>query len=102
MSEDTTKYVYQLPPAPEFYPHERLDAIYAAKRKAHTDSCILKTKKPRKKKVKPAEVDALKHRVESVEGSEVVETIITSSGEQPIAPRPEELPEGKTPSFNGA
>ena len=101
MTEETTKYVYELPPAPEFYPHLELSAIYSAKRKARTDSCIIKTSKPRKKKVRQKEVEALKARVESIEGSEVVENIITSGGEQPIAPRLEELPEGKTPSWNG-
>lgn len=47
-------------------------------------------------------MEQLKARVESIEGSEVVETILNIGGEQPIMPRPEELPEGKTPSFNGA
>lgn len=66
----------------------RKQAEYAAKRAIHTAECIIKTSKPRKKKVRQKEVEALKHRAESIEGNEAVETIITSGGEQPIAPRP--------------
>jgi len=51
----------------------RKQAKFAADRAKHTAECIIKTSKPRKKKVKQKEVEALKHRVESVEGSEVPE-----------------------------
>ena len=80
----------------------RKNAEYMAYRAKYTAELLIKTAKPRKKKVKPAEVEALKHRAESIEGNEAVETIITSGGEQPIAPRLEDLVEGKTPSFQGA
>ncbi len=59
--------------SPPNYPHLRLSAIYEAARTAYTAPLLVKTSKPRKKKVRPAEVEALKHRVESVEGSEVPE-----------------------------
>jgi hypothetical protein len=60
-------------PAPEGYNHEGYQAEYAKARAEHTASMLIKTSKPRKKKVRPAEVEALKHRVESIEGSEVPE-----------------------------
>ena len=49
----------------------RKQEIYAGIRAVHTAECIVKTHKPRKKKVRSTEVEKLKHRVESVEGSEV-------------------------------
>jgi len=59
--------------SPPNYPHLRLSAIYEAARAAYTAPLLVKTSKPRKKKVKQKEIEALKHRVESVEGSEVPE-----------------------------
>jgi hypothetical protein len=59
--------------SPPNYPHLRLSAIYEAARTAYTADKLRVTAKPRKKKVRQKEVEALKHRVESVEGSEVPE-----------------------------
>jgi hypothetical protein len=75
--------------APEHYPHERLQAIYAAQRAAYTADKLRVTAKPRKKKVKQKEVEALKHRVESVEGSEVPENLVNTLGEAPIQDKAE-------------
>lgn len=59
----------------------RKQEIYAAGRAAHTAECIIKTSKPRKSKPKKKEIAGLKDRAESIEGSEVVETIINTLGE---------------------
>ena len=59
--------------SPEAYPHARLRAIYEAARAAYTAPLLIKTNKPRKKKVRPAEVEQLKHRIESVEGNDPIE-----------------------------
>jgi len=75
--------------SPPNYPHERLQAIYAAEHALRTASMVLKTSKPRKKKVRQKEIEALKHRAESVEGSEVPETIINTLGEAPIQDKAE-------------
>lgn len=82
----------------------RKQEIYSAGRAIHTAACIIKTSKPRKKKVRQKEVEALKARVESIEGNEVVETIITSSGEGYIMPRPSAPDTAGIPpqGFNGA
>jgi len=58
----------------------RKQQIYAQGRKAHTESCIVKTSKPRKSKPKKKEIAGLKNRVESIEGSEPVESILRASG----------------------
>jgi hypothetical protein len=67
----------------------RKQAEYAKGRSEYTAEWLVKTSKPRKKKVRPAEVEKLKNRVESVEGSEVVETIINTLGEAPIQDKAE-------------
>ena len=59
----------------------RKQVEYAATRKAHTESCIIKTSKPRKSKPKKKDIAGLKDRAESVEGSEVPENIINTAGE---------------------
>jgi len=64
----------------------RKQQIYSAGRKVHTDSCIVKTSKPRKSKPKKKEIAGLKDRVESIEGSEVPENIINTLGQAYIQP----------------
>lgn len=84
---DNTTYTYKPTPSPADYPHAELNATYSANRAAYTEPLLVKTRKPRKKKVKAKEVEALKDRAESIEGSEVVETIINTGGELPIMDR---------------
>lgn len=48
--------------------NDEKQAIYSAQRTAHTASLLRKLSKPRKKKVRQKEVEALKHREEAVEG----------------------------------
>ena len=96
-------YDYVAPITPANYPHLRLNVIYEAARAVHTAPLLVKTSKPRKKKVRQNEVKALKARVESVEGSEVPENIINTAGEAYIKDCCEEFNERMEVSkWNGA
>lgn len=88
--------------SPADYPHIELNQLFTATRMEKEKHMLINTRKPRKAKPNKKTKEALKDRVESIEGSDVVETVINATGEQPIKPRLEDLPEGKTPSFQGA
>ena len=67
---------------------------YAATRNKHTKDCIIDTttkrgRPPKPKAPQPEAVEALRNRVESVEGSEVPENIINTLGQDPIQDRAE-------------
>ena len=89
--------------SPANYPHLRLNVIYEAHRAAHTAPLLVKTSKPRKKKVRQKDIEALRDRAESVEGSEVPENIIANvQGEIPIRPYTPDTAGIPPEGFNGA